>query len=203
MNSIHDIILDDNDSDNEKKQQEETPVENELPVKKDDICGYVDSDGTCTLPAGSGTHHPGIGYCKYHEDRSLGNIKSIIGDSSPFVTKLEMFEKLTEDELSQNKASLTILYALLGDVIKDYETLKIGDSRGVLRSILDILKEIRQTNETVRKIQIKRKFYKQLENWIYQVLNTLFQLLDREDAERVGNAIKNLTFEIEGIEIVD
>jgi len=170
-------------------------IDDSHPIKK---CGHFDRETgkVCENPAGSGTHHLGIGYCALHDEQAINKIVASLGEDSEIGKALVEFNNLNDEQIFNLKNVATILMGTTYQLLNKID--QTGFDKDEYKMLVSTLKELRAVSEGGYKLALKKQFVEQLENYIKKIIDVCMRYVDKKDqlelSEELGKISNMINF---------
>lgn len=193
------------------KIEELSPKENYLldeqghRVKK--ICGLKDGEWPCTMSAGYGTLHEGIGRCRKHENSLTGKREYLDRYLSTLDADSELaqfFESASQSE--EDFFSVENLARMVSGVLHHFITsAQYNWSKKDIDRFLDMIEIWRKLIETQQKKEMNKVLATSISMWLRGVLSIIFNTVSSENYNKIVSQISSIELpkEIQEIEFTE
>lgn len=179
--------------------------EQERRVKR--ICGTMDGEWPCTISAGSGTLHEGIGKCRRHENSLTGKKEYL----ERYLTTLDSDSELTHFFESASQAeedffSVENLARMVSGVLHHFITsAQYNWTKKDIDRFLDMIEIWRKLIETQQKKEMNKVLATSISLWLRGVLSVIFNNVSSENYNKIVSQISTIELpkEIQEIEFTE
>lgn len=174
-------------------------------VKK--ICGFKDEEWPCTISAGSGTLHEGIGRCRKHENSLTGKKEYLERYLSTLDTDSELSQFFTSaSQAEEDFFSVENLARMVSGVLHHFITSQqFNWSKKDIDRFLDMIEIWRKLIETQQKKEMNKVLASSISIWLRAVLSVIFNSVSPENYNKIVSQISTIELpkEIQEIEFTE
>lgn len=171
------------------------------------ICGFKDGEWPCTMSAGSGTLHEGIGRCRRHENSLTGKKEYLDRYLSTLDSDSELtrfFESAAQSE--EDFFSVENLARMVSGVLHHFITsAQYNWAKKDIDRFLDMIEIWRKLIETQQKKEMNKVLATSISIWLRGVLSVIFNNVSSENYNKIVSQISTIELpkEIQEIEFTE